>query len=99
MLEPEFCLMSRRPGIGRKWYERYRSDLDKGFITQRGVKMMAPKYYEKLLEKEDPFLHEHLKQTRVAAALDHAADNTDERLADREYYKQRILAKSLKRKI
>jgi hypothetical protein len=50
-LEPEFCLMSRRPGIGKTWLEKFKSDTDKDFITIRGKKMSLPKYYDNLLEQ------------------------------------------------
>lgn len=88
-IEPEFALMSRKPGIARDWYEKYRSDLNKGFITSRGIKMMPPKYYTNLLEKDDPFLWEHLKNQRIEAGLANYADNTAERLAVKEVIKKR----------
>jgi uncharacterized protein (DUF736 family) len=50
-LEPEFCLMSRRPGIGKTWLEKFRTDTDKDFVTIRGDKMALPKYYDNLLEQ------------------------------------------------
>jgi hypothetical protein len=50
-LEPEFCLMSRRPGIGKNWLEKFKSDTDKDFVTIRGDKMALPKYYDNLLEQ------------------------------------------------
>ena len=50
-LEPEFCLMSRRPGIGKTWLEKFRTDTNKDFITIRGQKMSLPKYYDNLLEQ------------------------------------------------
>ena len=50
-LEPEFALMSRRPGIGRSWLEKYRNDTNKDFITIRGAKMSLPKYYDQIIEE------------------------------------------------
>ena len=50
-VEPEFCLMSRRPGLGKTWLEKYRTDTTKDFITIRGVKQNLPKYYDSLLEQ------------------------------------------------
>lgn len=52
-LEPEFCLMSRRPGLGRDWLEKYKSDTNKDFITMNGAKFGLPKYYDNILAAED----------------------------------------------
>jgi hypothetical protein len=52
-LEPEFCIMSRNPGIAKNWFDTYQGDLDKDFITLSGAKMKLPKYYDYLLEKYD----------------------------------------------
>ena len=48
-VEPEFSLQSRRPGIGKAWYDKYKNDLDKGYITMNGVKVGIPKAYEKYM--------------------------------------------------
>lgn len=53
-INPEFCLMSRNPGLGAGWLERFKSDTDKDYITLNGKKMSLPKYYDSLLEKMDP---------------------------------------------
>lgn len=53
MIEPEFIAMSRRPGIGREWYEKYKRDLRKDFLTHEGVKRRVPRYYDGLREVED----------------------------------------------
>ncbi len=48
---PEFATQSRRPGIAYTWFVKYRKDLDKGFITSKGVKLPSAKYYNDLYEK------------------------------------------------
>lgn len=83
-LEPEFCTMSRRPGIGKGWYEKYQSDLfphDKTII--KGKEVNVPKFYRQLHELDDAKLAFLLKVTRkkLAAASD---DTTIKRLRDRE---------------
>ena len=46
---PEFALMSRAFGIGKKWYEKYKTSIyPKDFITIDGVKFKPPRYYDKL---------------------------------------------------
>ena len=48
-LRPEFLLMSRRPGIAKKWFEKYKADTQKGFVTNDGKTFGIPKYYQKLM--------------------------------------------------
>jgi hypothetical protein len=50
--KPEYITMSRRPGIGRDWYDRFKDDLynyDKCVVKDSFV-AKPPKYYDKLLE-------------------------------------------------
>jgi len=51
-LEPEYITMSRRPGIGAYWFEKYgESQYDKDYITHLGKKFGIPPFYDKLLDK------------------------------------------------
>lgn len=80
-VQPEFCLMSRRPGLGKTWLEKYKSDTDKDYITVRGKKMNYPKYYDTLIEK----MGEDLTQRKTKRLkLLKAQDNSLERLETRE---------------
>lgn len=66
-LEPEYITMSLRPGIGRDFYEKYKSDFfpaDECPVPGRGVYKTVPRYYEKLLEKEDPDTFRAIKKRR-----------------------------------
>jgi hypothetical protein len=61
---PEFSLISK--GIGKSWYEKYRTDcFPKDFVTVKGVKHPIPRYYDYLLEKEDPELYCEIKNKRI----------------------------------
>lgn len=64
---PEFALMSRRPGIGKHWHERYKSDLDKDYLIMRGKRMRPPKFYDRQLPEEELLA---LKESRKLAAKD-----------------------------
>ena len=49
-LEPEFALMSRRPGVGRSWIEKYLYDLyPKDYLLINGRKYPAPRYFDNYL--------------------------------------------------
>ena len=52
-IEPEFAIMSRRPGIAYEWLQRYKGDTDKDFVTVDRRVVNLPKYYDKLLEELD----------------------------------------------
>lgn len=57
-LEPEFCLMSRNPGIGYQWYKEHPDLYDFDYINigamRKGVKFRPPRFYDKLYELEHP---------------------------------------------
>lgn len=79
-LKPEFTTMSRRPGIGKPWYDKYKSDLKKDFITARGTKMKPPKYYDSLLESENILEYEELKERRKQDAIENQEPDKYKRL-------------------
>lgn len=60
-VEPEFLRMSRMPGIGRSWAEKYKSDyFPHDFIVLDNKKFPVPDYYIKLLaEDEQKFIRDH----------------------------------------
>jgi hypothetical protein len=87
-IEPEFCLMSRRPGIGREWLEKFKGDTNKDFITHRGSKMKLPKYYDSVLEIEDELGMLKRKSKRRKMANKNKEDNTSERLTVKEKVKK-----------
>ena len=84
-LLPEFTMMSLKPGIGKHWYDQYKSDVyNQDFVVIKGKKMRPPRYYDRLLEAEDPARFHSLKHTRLRNAEQHADDNTPARLQVRE---------------
>lgn len=86
-VEPEFAQMSRRPGIGAAWLEKYWRDLyvagHHGVIIN-GSRKSIPKYFDTLLERIDPFLKEQLAYEREKRAEPYLHDQTPDRLAVRE---------------
>lgn len=63
--KPEYVTMSRRPGIGKGWYDRFKSDvypLDR--VVVRGHDTRPPRFYDKKFEKEDPSTYALIKIER-----------------------------------
>ena len=83
---PEFCVMSRRPGIGARWYDRYKSDLFPcNHAVMDGRAYKVPRYYVKKLECEDGLLSEEMAQKRYLRAKEKPLEESSERRrADRE---------------
>ena len=91
---PEFALMSRMPGIGYPWIEKYFTDVyPKDFFTINGVKNKPVRYYDDYLKKRDPDLHIKLKEARQKKAI----EDEITRLKDKEKHKI-LTTKSLQRK-
>lgn len=67
---PEFCQMSRGPGIGAWWYERYRQDLYKGYLTDgEGQRVKLPRYYFNKLLVDEPVRASQLKEEWIENAV------------------------------
>ena len=63
--EKEYTTMSRRPGIGKGWLEKYESDMyPKDYITIKGKKMRPPRYYDKQIEISKPEMYKEIKEKR-----------------------------------
>lgn len=82
---PEFTNMSRRPGIGGRWFDRYMSDVfPDDFVVLNGKKVTPPRFYTNQYELLYPDEVAKLKLRRKARAERRAADNTPDRLKVRE---------------
>lgn len=93
-LTPEFSMMSRRPGIGKEWYDKWKKDAyPSDFLVLNGRKMKPPKYYDQLLDRENPELLEEIKERRRKVAEENAEEHTPERLA----VKEKVLHSRIKR--
>lgn len=88
-LLPEYTTMSLKPAIAKGWYEKFKSDAyPSDFLVLRGRKMKPPKYYDRLLELEDPEARAAIKARREQEALLREGDSTTARLRVREQVKQ-----------
>jgi hypothetical protein len=69
---PEYNTMSRRPGIGRGYYDKYKNEIyPDDFVVSRGHKMTPPKFYDNLLYQDNPEQYECIKGHRIQNAKKH----------------------------
>lgn len=64
-IQPEYATMSRNPGIGAMWFgkfgkETYRDDT----VVSRGRELKPPRYYDTLVERENPELLARVRSAR-----------------------------------
>lgn len=64
----EFIQMSRRPGIGKPWFDAHQEQLSRhwkvyGNFAHDGCQ--PPRYFDSLLEKVDPTLYQSIKNDRM----------------------------------
>ena len=79
--KPEYVTMSRRPGIGRGWVDKYLDDVYPfDFIVINGVKCKPPRFYDGVYELSLSGNTVALKGSRVVNAKKHSCDNSDSRL-------------------
>lgn len=106
-LLPEFQTMSRNPGIGKTFYEKYKNDFyqigSDGRVTLRGgIQMSTPHYYDNQFENEstENFTRmEHIKQTRREIANDPERQLTQAQRNTKENSLRNRAAKQLQRKL
>ncbi|AXL14820.1 replication initiator protein [Microviridae sp.] len=83
-LQPEYATMSRRPGLAAEWFDQFSDGVypwDEVIIN--GHPNKPPRYYDKLLERQDPVELQRVKQQRADNGAKYAHDNTPARLHQR----------------
>lgn len=85
-IQPEFCRMSLKPGVGARWFDKFHRDMypHDYLVNSKGAKVPIPAYYDKLLKRKDPDTLEQIKQSRELTGREFSSNNTTERLAVRE---------------
>ncbi len=85
-VSPEYCTMSRRPGLGASWFDEFGSEVVRSdSVVLRGIEMKPPRFYESMFDELDL---EAVKGDRVVASYKRDSDNTPDRLRVREVCKQ-----------
>lgn len=83
-VEQEYTTMSRRPGIAKWWFDKYKGDLyPKDYCTINAIKQKPARYYDKIYDVLCPEEMAKIKKKRMDMAQI-SADNTNERLKVRE---------------
>lgn len=89
--QPEFSLMSRRPGIAREWIERFHDDVypHDYLVIRKGVKCKPVRYYDDVYDSIDDsvMFKVRAKRKRDAVVLSKSVDATPERMRVRERVK------------
>lgn len=97
--EREFTRMSLKPGIGNGFYKKWKSDIfPKDIVVMKGKAMKPPKYYYKMLAKEDEDMYNRIQELRIEKSLGKAGDNIPERLEVKELILKETM-KFLKREL
>lgn len=89
LLTPEYCTMSRRPGIGADWFAKFGDDVfpwDE--VIHEGRPIRPPRYYFDKYQLEDLEGSERVKAVRLEKAIRMAKDSTPARLRARETVKK-----------
>lgn len=91
---PEFVVMSRKPGIGTWWYEKYWQDLFPGDqAVSDGKCWKVPRFYwEKFKEMADPAVVEEVEYARYLKAAENLEESTEARRVVKEERAERMSA-------
>ncbi len=91
---PEYTTMSRRPGIGAGWLDKYTTDVyPDDFIIMNNKKVRPPRFYDRIYEADNPKGFQKVRIERKLNTGKHADNNTKDRLKVREAVQQSRLDK------
>lgn len=80
-VRPPYVTMSRRPGVGSKWFDKFSSEVyPADEVVHSGRKFRPPRFYD---NKLSAFELQRLKDKRVARVMKRKEELTPERLAVR----------------
>lgn len=98
-VEPEYADMSRRPGIGTTWLDKFETDVfPSDEVIVRGFSQKPPRFYDEIYRRDNEKELEELKKKRTRRAQERWFDNTNRRLKAREICTEARI-NTLKRKL
>lgn len=88
----EFAVMSRGKGLGALFFEKYRSDLLRGYVTDKGgTKRRMPRYYRNKLREDPAYVEaEKLRIQEYQQGLPLDSDSEEKRAAREAIHKAKI---------
>jgi len=90
-LEPEYATMSRRPGIGYDWYQKYKKEVyPADSIVMNGVEQQPPAYYDSIFAFED-YINSYENKIKRGHKID-PKEYTHERLEAKRRVKEAQLS-------
>lgn len=100
-LRPEFCTMSKRPGLGSSWLERFRSDVFPAgrVVLADGREVPPPRFYMERFAESDPEAYAALRERVALDGVARLAERLPRRLAVREAVASRRLELFAKREL
>ena len=88
-VKPEFITMSRHPGIGTSWIEKYLTDVyPSDQVVIKGKICRPPKFYDVYYQKQQPRAFKQLLERRMVKAQQYDDDNTPDRREVKEIVKK-----------
>jgi len=86
---PEYCTMSRRPGLGSAWVEKFKDDVYPfDGVIARGFPSRPPRFYDAMFEMTDPDVFREIRRKRKLASKERKWDQTSSRHKVRETVKK-----------
>jgi len=84
-IEPEFVSMSRMPGLGKYWYDKYGpKQYEKDYITHEGNKFPIPGFYDKMFAESNPARMKQILKERRQRANERSPDGIKDRIQQRQ---------------
>jgi hypothetical protein len=90
-IQPEYCTMSRRSGLGYDWFQKYKDDVyPNDYVICNGHEIKPPRYYDSLLPEHELLA---IKKKRQEAADDPITDYDDR--MDRLFVEEEVKIRKL----
>jgi len=99
-IQPEYTTMSRKPGIGKFWYDVYSDEVyPDDFVVIRGKEVRPPKYYDGMYEIDNPECYSNVRAERKFLQRNNIDNSTDRQLDVKEKVKTSKINAYLKRTV
>ncbi len=92
-IQPEYSTMSRRPGIGKAWYDEFKSEVyPSDGVVINGKVVKPPRFYDGQYELEDP------RSMATVKAARRSAQHYDEQRSSRLFVRREVFEANLQLK-